>query len=141
MISMDTIDKESQDRESYLKEVKENYDQPYVRDFLRPALATVWPHLGNKNAIEDAVGKISVEFSHPEHSPKVPCSVPLICTTPAKDGQDMVLMVSTRYDVDSFEGFAGERGFKHVGTYESKLNSSFKMLVLEYDAEARPGTY
>jgi hypothetical protein len=137
MISMDTIPEDAATpggRERFTAELKDKYDQPYLRELLRPSLAAVWPYLDYPRSFEKALLEIEVDIvsgTQRRHS-AIPNSLSVEFST-AGGNKNVVLLASTRYVEQSFVDYAATDGFKKIDSIPSRKNPCYKLVAFKYE--------
>lgn len=143
VVGMDTVGDEVQStagQRAFKQRMEEKYDNKQMRAFLRPALDALWPYLkgaGDIDVVEAGLHPY-VAFGDDSLHSDVPDSASAYWRVDWKHENAVgrvVLLSSTRYNVNSFGEFSKKRRFNIVKQFASKSNPAYVALVLQYMGE------
>jgi hypothetical protein len=127
IISADTVDGVS-DKEK--EEVREKYDNPALRDFIRPVVRAVLNTLDVVEPIEDVMdARFKVELLEGEKSASNISGGWSVVAKLAVSEPPITLFTSNRYSSSHLVAYAASRGWESVCRISSPLNSDFKQFL------------
>jgi hypothetical protein len=149
VVGMETVGDEVQSpagQSAFRRRMNEKYNNRHMRAFLRPALDALWPYLkgaGDIDAVQEALYP-NVAFGDDSLHSDIPGSASAYWRVNWKHENasgKVVLLSSTRYNVESFRAFANSRRFDVVEKFASNSNPNYIALVLQYIGEPEDDEY
>ena len=137
VVSADTLDDLTTED---INALKNKYNNPDLRRFLRPVVEEVLRVSALKEFIDEALARIDVKLSSSDDGN--PSDVPNSCSVIVRlkvNEREVDLVTSTRYRSSDLEAFASAFGWESVYRIGSPLNKHFKQFLFRRNKPETPG--